>query len=160
MFKAIQTFVVILTALMVMVMQAVGVSAGYQCGCTGLYTPIAECHAEDCHPHHAHADDCDEDHHHEDEAADRHHEATTTLTDDEPHEHEHSAVWQPFEVTTFSMGLDVPAVIYFTLCSDYLLAPERVTAPALAHVALRPRPPNDTGPPLSLLIIETTVLLV
>lgn len=166
MLKTIQILFVVLTVFAVGVMQAVGVQAGYLCGCTGEMTGTADCAGAVCHPLLAHGDGCDENfgHGHGAMAGNAGCEVPGSHDSQKPgqqdHDHKHHEIREPLVATTFPPGTALPPVLCFVLPPVFEL-PEFVLAIGEPDaVSLLPRPPDDKGPLMCLLVAETTVLLV
>jgi hypothetical protein len=161
MFKTIQILFVLCTALAVGVVQAVGVNAGFLCTCTGQHTVAAICEMDECHPQQVHADGCGQrcTDHHDTDAGCCEHEHPNESSDND-HDHEHLAVLDSLDSTPFSSSADVPPVQFVMLLAVSLVSEIFVVAPERVEPCQPPRPPDDTGPPMSVLVAETTVLLV
>lgn len=155
MLKTIQTLFVLLAVFAVGVMQAVGVQAGYLCGCTGQQAATADCLAAACHPTPAPVDVCGHDH---GEGCGSHEHGSGQPSENQ--DHKHTEVRGSFVVTTFPPGVALPPVLCFVLPPAFELPELVMVVAAPEAVPLPLRPPDDTGPPMCLLVAETTVLLV
>ena len=159
MLKTIQTLFVILAVFAVVVVQAVGMQAGYWCGCTGERATAGDCVEAACHPHQAHEDGCEDacGHGHGDGCGT--HAPGSGQPVPKDHDHEHTEIRDSFIVTTFPPGFALPPVLWAVLPPAMEL-PEVALEAQPDVVSLPHRPPDDTGPPMCLLVAETTVLLV
>jgi hypothetical protein len=140
--KILQILCLLHTALTVGVVQIVGVSAGYWCSCTGQRTVEEDCQMAACHTSHNHAEDCGGDHDHR-----------------QGGDHTHTTARDSFESAPFHCGPALPLVLWLVLPS----APQPIVlgrSAATDRVALRPRPPDDTSPPIALVVVETAILLI
>ena len=160
MLKAIQTLFVILTVFAVGMVQAVGVQAGYWCGCTGERAGSADCVEAACHPHQAHADGCEDSCGHIHGESCGSHDQGSGQPAPVEHDHQHTELRDSFVVTTFPPGLAMPPMLCAVLPTTWEVPGWVPTVTKPEDVSPPPRPPEDTGPPMCLLVAETTVLLV
>ena len=143
MLRILQQLFILLTVLAVGSMQAVGVQAGFLCQCTGSVVAEQTCDPHECHPGEAH------------------HHDHSDHNDEEDNEHDHAALRTPLDVASHAVEIAVPPVVYYTLPGldlEELLA--KFSPEAKGQDQPQPKPPQDTGQPISQRVTKTTVLLV
>lgn len=163
MFERLHHFLIILTVVAVWVMQAVGVQAGYLCGCTGEQASVATCVESTCHPRQAHADGCEDLCGHKHDAASAtcgSHERGSGQPAQKDHEHKHTELRGTFDITTLPPSVSLPSVMCFGPPAVLQLPKPMHPMLEVEAASLPSRPHDNTGPPMALIVVETTELLV